>query len=159
MAQVPPDVMQGTAVPPAAGPQIFASEPIPATAQMPFAPHVTSPAAQGIVMPQAAAGMPQTSAAPAQAAPQQVFASTPMPAAPQPYPVQQPFPGVAGGSELQPQPGTINFTQDGQGRNYNDRIMELYKSGKSNVAIARELNLGVGEVKLVIDLYKNRSEK
>lgn len=61
-----------------------------------------------------------------------------------------------------PQPSSvINFTQetDVQGRNYNDRVLELYKSGKSNVAIARELNLGVGEVKLVIDLYKNRSEK
>lgn len=44
---------------------------------------------------------------------------------------------------------------DGQGRNCNDRILELYKEGKSKVAIAQELGLGVGEVKLVIDLYKN----
>lgn len=53
--------------------------------------------------------------------------------------------------------GVISFTQetDEQGRNYNDRILELYKQGKSKVAIAKELNLGVGEVKLVIDLYKN----
>lgn len=53
--------------------------------------------------------------------------------------------------------GAISFTQeqDEQGRNYNDRILELYKKGKSKVAIAKELNLGVGEVKLVIDLYKN----
>jgi len=52
---------------------------------------------------------------------------------------------------------TISFTQekDRQGRNFNDRIMELYREGKSKVAIAKELNLGVGEVKLVIDLYKN----
>lgn len=43
-------------------------------------------------------------------------------------------------------------------QNYNDKILELYTYGKSNVEIAKELNLGVGEVKLVIDLYKNRSE-
>ena len=40
-------------------------------------------------------------------------------------------------------------------RNSNDRILELYQRGKSQVAIAKELGLGVGEVKLVIDLYKN----
>ena len=40
-------------------------------------------------------------------------------------------------------------------RNNNEQILELHKKGKSNVAIARELGLGVGEVKLVIDLYKN----
>lgn len=40
-------------------------------------------------------------------------------------------------------------------RNNNEQILELHKMGKSNVAIARELGLGVGEVKLVIDLYKN----
>lgn len=40
-------------------------------------------------------------------------------------------------------------------RNSNERILELHNQGKSNVAIAKELGLGVGEVKLVIDLYKN----
>lgn len=40
-------------------------------------------------------------------------------------------------------------------RNKNDEILALHKQGKSNVAIAKELGLGVGEVKLVIDLYKN----
>lgn len=44
---------------------------------------------------------------------------------------------------------------DNQGRNSNEKILKLYKQGKSNVAIAKELGLGVGEVKLVIDLYKN----
>ena len=38
------------------------------------------------------------------------------------------------------------------GGNHNDEIIRLYKEGKSNVAIAKELGLGVGEVKLVIDL-------
>lgn len=40
-------------------------------------------------------------------------------------------------------------------RNSNEKIVELHKQGKSNVAIAKELGLGVGEVKLVIDLYQN----
>lgn len=39
-------------------------------------------------------------------------------------------------------------------RNNNDRILELHKAGKSNMAIARELGLGIGEVKLVIDLFE-----
>ncbi|MCR4649121.1 MAG: hypothetical protein K5776_08595 [Lachnospiraceae bacterium] len=40
------------------------------------------------------------------------------------------------------------------GSNHNEEILRLYKEGKSNVAIAKELGLGVGEVKLVIDLAK-----
>lgn len=39
-------------------------------------------------------------------------------------------------------------------RNNNDRILELHKAGKSNMAIAKELGLGIGEVKLVIDLFE-----
>lgn len=39
-------------------------------------------------------------------------------------------------------------------KNNNDRILQLHKAGKSNMAIARELGLGVGEVKLVIDLFE-----
>lgn len=38
--------------------------------------------------------------------------------------------------------------------NNNERILELHNQGKSNVAIAKELGLGVGEVKLVIDLFE-----
>lgn len=38
--------------------------------------------------------------------------------------------------------------------NSNERILELHKQGKSNVAIAKELGLGVGEVNLVIDLFE-----
>jgi len=38
--------------------------------------------------------------------------------------------------------------------NSNKRILELHRAGKSNMSIARELGLGVGEVKLVIDLYE-----
>ena len=43
---------------------------------------------------------------------------------------------------------------NGTAENNNERILELHKKGKSNVAIAKELGLGVGEVKLVIDLFK-----
>ena len=38
--------------------------------------------------------------------------------------------------------------------NKNDKILSMHAEGKSNVAIAKELGLGVGEVKLVIDLFK-----
>ena len=38
--------------------------------------------------------------------------------------------------------------------NNNEKILKLHNQGKSNVAIAKELGLGVGEVKLVIDLFK-----
>ena len=37
--------------------------------------------------------------------------------------------------------------------NHNPQILRLYKSGKNIVEIAKELGLGKGEVKLVIDLY------
>ena len=36
----------------------------------------------------------------------------------------------------------------------NEEILRLHEEGKSNMAIAKELGLGIGEVKLVIDLYK-----
>lgn len=38
--------------------------------------------------------------------------------------------------------------------NNNQRILSLHQQGMSTVDIARELKLGVGEVKLVIDLFK-----
>lgn len=44
---------------------------------------------------------------------------------------------------------------DEAGMNSNERILKLHKAGKSNMAIARELGLGIGEVKLVIDLYES----
>ena len=38
--------------------------------------------------------------------------------------------------------------------NSNDIILEMHRNGESIIDIARELGLGVGEVKLVIDLYQ-----
>ena len=50
----------------------------------------------------------------------------------------------------------VSFIEVGSrgGRNNNERILELHKTGKSNMAIAKELGLGIGEVKLVIDLFE-----
>lgn len=50
---------------------------------------------------------------------------------------------------------TLSFAQTGDdGKNNNEKILALHREGKSNMGIARELGLGIGEVKLVIDLYK-----
>lgn len=51
----------------------------------------------------------------------------------------------------------LNFMTEGQpdGTNNKEQILALYRQGKSTIAIARELGLGVGEVKLVIDLNRN----
>lgn len=46
------------------------------------------------------------------------------------------------------------FASDSNEANSNDQILKLHKEGKSNMAIARELGLGIGEVKLVIDLFE-----
>ena len=40
------------------------------------------------------------------------------------------------------------------GGNNNEKILELNKQGKSNIEIAKELGLGIGEVKLVVDLFR-----
>ena len=52
-----------------------------------------------------------------------------------------------------PETGFAGETAE-EGQNNNEKILEMHRQGKSTVAIARELGLGVGEVKLVIDLYK-----
>lgn len=67
-----------------------------------------------------------------------------------------------GGRDIVPAPVSeeprgvdIRFAQGkDNGRNSNERILELHKAGKSNMAIAKELGLGLGEVKLVIDLFE-----
>lgn len=49
----------------------------------------------------------------------------------------------------------ISFMKEGRKNgNNNERILEMHSAGKSNVAIAKALGLGVGEVKLVIDLFE-----
>ena len=41
--------------------------------------------------------------------------------------------------------------------NNNEEILKMYRSGKSNIEIAKALGLGLGEVRLVIDLFKKES--
>ena len=53
----------------------------------------------------------------------------------------------------------VHFESDNDGRkNSNEMIRKLHSEGKSNMQIARELGLGVGEVKLVIDLFASKKE-
>ena len=44
-------------------------------------------------------------------------------------------------------------------KNSNEMIRKLHEQGKSNMQIAKELGLGVGEVKLVIDLFSSKKSK
>ena len=45
-----------------------------------------------------------------------------------------------------------------ENENSNDIILELYQNGDSIIEIAKQLGLGVGEVKLVIDLYRGEEK-
>lgn len=54
----------------------------------------------------------------------------------------------------------VSFESDNGGRkNSNEMIRKLHEQGKTNMQIAKELGLGVGEVKLVIDLFASKKEK
>lgn len=64
-------------------------------------------------------------------------------------------PAGRGPANEEPRGVDIHFAQGkNDGHNSNERILELHKAGKSNMAIAKELGLGLGEVKLVIDLFE-----
>lgn len=52
------------------------------------------------------------------------------------------------------QPDAEEMTAGEKSSNNNEKILRLHKLGKSNTAIAKELGLGIGEVKLVIGLYE-----
>lgn len=54
-------------------------------------------------------------------------------------------------------PKTFESFEGGR-QNSNELIINLHKQGKSNMAIAKELGLGVGEVKLVIDLFVSKNK-
>lgn len=49
--------------------------------------------------------------------------------------------------------GQMNLPEMMQSDNKNEEILKLYKAGKSVLDISKVLDLGQGEVKLVIDLY------
>ena len=49
---------------------------------------------------------------------------------------------------------TTEEQQKGEQLNHNQMILEKYKEGKSAIEIAKALGLGVGEVRLVIGLFR-----
>lgn len=57
------------------------------------------------------------------------------------------------------EPETAEDGEETEKLNSNDRILALYRQGKSSVDIAKTLGLGVGEVKLVIDLFTGTSAR
>ena len=54
-------------------------------------------------------------------------------------------------------PGQLKTPSPEDSGNSNERILELYGRGMDRVQIAKELGLGVGEVKLVIDLFDDKN--
>lgn len=65
------------------------------------------------------------------------------------------------GQDMQQNIQTVSAQDNGMhdngthGPNRNDEILSMYESGMDSRQIAKELNLGIGEVRLVIDLYKS----
>lgn len=65
------------------------------------------------------------------------------------------------GQDMQQNIQTVSAQDNGMhdngthGLNRNDEILSMYESGMDGRQIAKELNLGIGEVRLVIDLYKS----
>ena len=49
----------------------------------------------------------------------------------------------------------IQFDSDSNMGSNKEKILALHQEGKSNMAIAKSLGLGIGEVKLIIDLFEN----
>ena len=49
----------------------------------------------------------------------------------------------------------IQFEPDSDIGSNKSKILDLHKEGKSNMAIAKSLGLGIGEVKLIIDLFES----
>ena len=49
----------------------------------------------------------------------------------------------------------IQFEPDSDVGSNKSQILKLHEEGKSNMAIAKSLGLGIGEVKLIIDLFEN----
>lgn len=67
---------------------------------------------------------------------------------------KQPEPAVPVQSEVLTQISAPDQELTPTDANHNLQILSLHKSGKSSVEIAKELGLGTGEVKLVIDLFE-----
>ena len=48
----------------------------------------------------------------------------------------------------------IQFDSGSEVGSDKSKILKLHEEGKSNMAIAKSLGLGIGEVKLIIDLFE-----
>lgn len=68
----------------------------------------------------------------------------------QPMPVMK----TQAGSIVQPAQPVKAVENPEEKENHNEEILELHKKGLSGVEIAKKLGVGLGEVKLVIGLYK-----
>ena len=60
--------------------------------------------------------------------------------------------------EIQPEEDMQKEQEETAGDSNRDIILEMHKSGLSILEIAKHLGLGVGEVKLVVDLYQGESK-
>ena len=49
----------------------------------------------------------------------------------------------------------IQFDSESNMGSNKEKILTLHQEGKSNMAIAKSLGLGIGEVKLIIDLFES----
>lgn len=63
---------------------------------------------------------------------------------------------VAVTASLEPETQKKKSVRKREMSNNNQMILKLYSQGKTNIEIAKELGLGIGEVRLVIDLFNSR---
>lgn len=63
--------------------------------------------------------------------------------------------------ELEKQPGleTVEDTDDVVRANIREKILERYRAGEDLKDVARDLGLGFGEVKLIVELYKGEENQ
>ncbi len=59
-------------------------------------------------------------------------------------------------TELDQSNQIVNHSPEEMSENNNDKILELYKQGNSIVEISKNLEIGQGEVKLVLDLFQDQ---
>jgi len=79
------------------------------------------------------------------------------PPKPKPKQKQQPKPAEPQEAQVEdavPAPQEEPENVDEEERNVREEIFRLYEEGKDSVAIARKLRMGVGEVRLILGLYK-----
>ncbi len=116
----------------------------PVTGQQPVTRQATVAAQQTAAVQGRAAAQPVTSEMPSQ-----------IETEPENMPVKDVQPQMeSAGEEQAAQPADMEQVDDD---NHNAKILALYKEGNNVVDIAKKLGLGIGEVRLVIGLYKGES--